>query len=253
MIIGVVDLLIILFVLLGGVVGYKNGFITEGIHFIGIILISVIAFILKDSLMVIMYENLPFFNFFGIIKGISAINVLFYQLLSFLIIFGALFFLLRVLLVITGFVEWLVKLTVFLKISSKILGVLVGILEFYVYVFIVLYILNMPIFNLHYVADSKYGNTVLQETPILSGLVDNTVDAYNDVWVIIRNRDKNSDKEVNTLVLATLLDHNLLTIDSARKLVEANKIDITDDSMLDNYSDNNNFYSYVRDKIPVSN
>ena len=122
-------------------------------------------------------------------------------------------------------------------------------LEFYIYIFIILYILNMPIFNLHYVKDSNFGNTVLNETPVLSGLVDKTVTAYNDVWVIIKNKDQNSNKEINTLVLATLLDHKLININSAKKLVNANKIDITDPTILDNYTDNYNFYDYVKDKI----
>ena len=122
-------------------------------------------------------------------------------------------------------------------------------LEFYIYIFIILYILNMPIFNLHYVKDSNFGNTVLNETPVLSGLVDETVTAYNDVWVIIKNKDQNSNKEINTLVLATLLDHKLININSAKKLVNANKIDITDPTILDNYNDNYNFYYYIKDKI----
>ena len=250
--ISIVDALIVIFILLGGIVGYKNGFIREGIHFVGIIIISVIAFILKDFLMVFLYENLPFFNFLGIFKGLSAINILFYQLLSFIIIFAALLFLLRVVIVITGFIEYLVKLTVFLKFSSKILGMIVGALEFYVYVFIVLYILNMPIFNLHYVADSQFGIKVLNETPILSNYVDNTMDTYSDISDIIKNKDKNSNKEINTLILASLLEHKLMTVDSAKKLVASNKIDITDPSILDNYTDNN-YYNYVKERIPNGN
>ena len=147
MIIRIVDAFIILFILLGGVVGYKNGAIKEGMQFIGILVVVIVSFLLKDRLMVVLYENLPFFDFFGFIKGISAINILFYQLVSFLIIFAALTFLLKVLIVITGFIEWMLKLTVFLKIPSKILGIFVGVLEFYVYTFLILYILNMPIFN----------------------------------------------------------------------------------------------------------
>ena len=104
MVLGITDVLIILFIALGGAVGYRNGFIREGIHFIGIVLITIIAFLFKDSLMILLYENLPFFNFFGVIKGVTAINILFYQILSFIIIFAALFFLLRVLIVITGLI-----------------------------------------------------------------------------------------------------------------------------------------------------
>ncbi len=249
--ISIVDALIVIFIILGGIVGYKNGFIREGIHLIGVIIIAIISFMLKDSLMVLLYENLPFFNFFGIIKGISALNILFYQLLSFITIFCALIFVLRIVLVVTGLIEWLVKLTVFLKASSKILGIIVGAIEFYVYIFIILYIINMPIFNLSYVANSKYGNQVLNKTPILSGLVDNTVDTYSDIWAIINNKDNSSDKEINTLVLATLLDHKLITVDSAKKLVENNKINITDPSILDNYTDDNNFYNYVKKVLPT--
>ena len=235
--VGIVDIFIVLFVLMGGIVGYKNGAIKEGVQFVGLLICLIVAFIFKDQLMILMYENLPFFNFFGIIRGLDAINVLFYQLIAFIVIFAALMFILKVLIVITGFVELLLKMTVFLSVPSKIIGIFVGMIEFYVYVFVVLYILNMPIFNLSYVADSKYGNIVLENTPILSSFVDNTVNVYVDVWNIIKNRDKKSNKEVNTLVLVTLLDNKLITVDSARKLVSANKIIIEDESILDDYED----------------
>lgn len=246
--ISIVDALIVLLILMGAIVGYKHGAIQEGIKFVGIFVVLILSFILKDKLMILMYENLPFFDFFGFIKGLDAINILFYQLVSFLIIFAALTFILKVLIVITGFVEWLLKLTVFLRIPSKIIGIFIGMLEYYVYVFIVLYILNMPIFNLTYVNDSKYGNSVLENTPILSNLVSDTVDVYKDVWNIIKNKDNKSNREVNSLVLATLLDNKLITIDSARKLVESNKIIIEDNSILDNYKDDGNFYEEIKER-----
>ena len=137
--ISLVDAFLVIFIIMGGVVGFKNGAIKEGMNFVGIILVALIAFIFKDKLMVVLYENLPFFDFFGLIKGISAVNILFYQLISFIIIFMALYFVLRVLIVITGFIEWLLKLTIFLRVPSKILGIVVGALEFYVYSFIILY------------------------------------------------------------------------------------------------------------------
>lgn len=245
MVISLVDAIIILLILMGGIVGYKNGFIKEGMQFVGMLFIVIVSFLLKDSLMVLLYENLPFFNFFGFIKEISAINILFYQLIAFLIIFLALTFILKVLIVITGFIEWMLKLTVFLKIPSKILGIFVGILEFYVYTFIILYVLNMPVFNLSYVADSKYGEAILNNTPILSTMVDDTVKAYTDVWEIIKNKDDMTNTEVNTLVLVKLLDNKLITVDSAKKLVDANKIIITDKSILDNYSDDEYFYDEI--------
>lgn len=246
--ISIVDAFIVLFVLMGGIVGYKHGAIREGTQFVGLIVVLIVSFILKDKLMIILYENLPFFNFFGLIEGLDAVNILFYQLISFIFIFAILTFILRVLIVITGLVEWLLKLTVFFSVPSKIIGIFVGMLEFYVYVFVVLYILNMPVFNLTYVSDSRFGNSVLENTPVLSGLVDGTVTVYTDVWNIIQNRDKRSNSEVNTLVLATLLDNKLITIDSARKLVQSNKIIIRDPSILDEYEDSDSFYDMVKDR-----
>lgn len=245
MIVSIVDALIVVIVIMGGIVGYKHGAIKEGTQFIGLIVVLIISFLLKDSLMVVMYENLPFYKFFGLIEGVDAVNVLFYQLIAFLIIFIALTFILRVLIVITGFVEWLLKLTVFFSVPSKIIGIFVGMLEFYVYIFVVLYILNMPVFNLTYVNDSKFGSAILDNTPVLSGLVDDTVNVYTDIFNIIKDRDGKSNSEVNTLVLATLLDNKLITIDSARKLVDSNKIVIDDVTVLDNYKDDGNFYDEI--------
>lgn len=243
----VVDVIIVLFILLGGVVGFKNGVIKEGTKFIGFFVIVIVSFLLKDSLMVILYENMPFFNFFGFIQGLDAINILLYQLIAFLIIFVALLFLLRVVLVVTGLIEWLVKMTVFFSLPSKILGIGVGVLEYYVYVFIGLYVLSMPVFNLSFVNDSKFADGVLDNTPILSNMVDDTVEVYKDVWEIIKNKNNDNRKEVNTLVLATLLDNNLITVESARELVESNKIIVDDASFLDNYVDDINFYDKVKE------
>lgn len=235
--VGLVDVFIVLFIIMGGIVGFKHGAIREGTQFIGLFVVIVLSFMLKDKLMVMFYENLPFFNFFGIIRGLDAINILFYQLLSFLVIFIAFMFVLKVLIVITGFVELLLKMTVFLSLPSKILGIVVGALEYYVYLFIALYILNMPIFNLTFVNESNLGSKMLENTPILSSLVDDTVSVYADVWNIIKTRDDKSNKEVNTLVLSTLLENKLITVESARKLVDSNKIIIDDDTIFELYDE----------------
>lgn len=246
--VSLVDVLVVLLILMGAIVGFKNGAIKEGTKFIGTFIVIIISFILKDQLMVLLYENLPFFNFFGVIKGIDAINILLYQLVSFVIIFIALMFLLKVLVVITGLVEKLLKMTIFLSIPSKIAGIFVGALEFYVYLFIALYVLNMPIFNLTFVSESKLGTAILENTPILSDLVDDTVEVYSDVWNIIRNKGDKSNKEINTLVLATLLDNELITVDSAKKLVRSNKIIVEDNSLLDEYEEDDDLYDKLKER-----
>lgn len=243
--VSIVDIIIVLMIIMGAIVGFKNGAIKEGTKFIGLFVVIVLAFILKDKLMVLMYENLPFFDFFGLIKGLDAINILFYQLVSFLIIFAALMFVLKVLLVVTGLIEWLLKMTIFLSIPSKIIGLVVGALEYYVYLFIVLYILNMPIFGLTLISESEFGTAILKNTPVLSELVDDTVEVYSDVWDVIKNRGDLTNKQVNTYVLATLLDNGLISIESARDLVESNYIVIEDNSILDRYNEDENFFESI--------
>ena len=92
MVIGLVDVFIVLFLALGGLIGFKSGAIKELTRFIGFFLVVLVAFYLKDRLMVFLYENLPFYNFFGIIRGLDSLNILLYQLISFVVIFLTLYF-----------------------------------------------------------------------------------------------------------------------------------------------------------------
>ncbi len=240
MIIGLIDVFIILFLAMGGIIGFKSGAIKELTRFVGFFLVVLISFYLKDKLMVLLYENLPFFDFGGIFKGIDAINILLYQLISFLVIFMMLIFLLKVLIVITGLVEWLVKMTIFLSLPSKLLGMVIGVIEYYVYIFLILYILNMPVFNITFVSESKLGNIILNDTPVLSKMVDSTVKVYSDVWEIIKNKENRSNSEINELVLESLLNHKLITLDSAEKLLQSNKIIVHDTNLLDRYKKQQN-------------
>ena len=101
----VVDVIIIALLILGGVAGFKAGVIKKLTDFIGMFVVIILAFYLKNYISVIMYENLPFFNFFGLINGIDALNILLYEVIAFLVIFIALLFVLKVVLMLTGLVE----------------------------------------------------------------------------------------------------------------------------------------------------
>lgn len=248
MVIGLVDVFIVLFLALGGLIGFKSGAIKELTRFIGFFLVVLVAFYLKDRLMVFLYENLPFYNFFGIIRGLDSLNILLYQLISFVVIFLTLYFILRVLIVVTGLVEWLVKMTVFLSLPSKIIGLFIGVVEYYVYIFIILYILNVPLFHLTFINESKFGRMILENTPILSSMVDDTVKVYSDVFEVIQNKKGRSNREINTLVLVSLLDHKLISVDSAKKLVSSNKVVVDDQLDLDQYEENDHFYDQLKER-----
>lgn len=231
----IVDIIIILMVILGAVVGFKDGFIKRTTSFLGTFVVLAISFALKNPLSVLMYENLPFFKFGGLIKGIDIINILVYELLAFFVVAIALSFILKVLITITGLIEKLLKMTIFLSIPSKILGIFVGALEYYVYVFLALVFLNLPAFNIEIVRESELANKVLNETPFLSGLVSTTVDTYTEVYDVLHDNNNMSNVEINEKVLDLLLEKEVITVDSAQRLVDMNKIYIEDTSILDKY------------------
>lgn len=229
----VADIVILIALALGAVIGFKEGVIKKTADFLGTFIIIILAFYLKNDLSVLMYETLPFFNFGGFIKGVEAINILLYEIIAFLIVFAALLFLLKVILMVTGLIEKILKATVILSIPSKILGIVVGIIESYVYVFLVLVVLTLPLFKLPYVRESKIGNFMLNNTPILSGISEEMIDIYGSVYTIVDEKDNKTNEELNEEVLELLIEKQVISKDSAKKLVNKNKIHINDKSILE--------------------
>lgn len=229
----VVDVIIIALLILGGVAGFKAGVIKKLTDFIGMFVVIILAFYLKNYISVIMYENLPFFNFFGLINGIDALNILLYEVIAFLVIFIALLFVLKVVLMLTGLVEKILKATVILSIPSKLLGIVVGVIEMYVYIFLVLVIATLPVFDSSFLKDSKMANYILDNTLVLSNVSNEITDIYGDVYDIIDNRKDKSNEEMNEEILKVLIDKKVVTKESAKKLVERNKVHINDMSIVE--------------------
>ncbi len=229
----VVDVIIIALLILGGVAGFKAGVIKKLTDFIGMFVVIILAFYLKNYISVIMYENLPFFNFFGLINGIDTLNILLYEVIAFLVIFIALLFVLKVVLMLTGLVEKILKATVILSIPSKLLGIVVGVIEMYVYLFLILVIVSLPIFDSSFLKDSKMNNFILNNTPVLSGVSEKIIDIYGDVYNIIDNRKNKTNEQLNEEILKVLIDKKVVTKESAKKLVDKNKIHINDKSIVE--------------------
>lgn len=231
----IIDAIIILILLMGAVIGFKQGAIKKTVSFVGTFAIIIIAFIFKNDLSVLFYENLPFFDFWGAFKGIQVLNIILYEIIAFLVVFSLLFIVLRMLIVITGFAELLLKATIFLAIPSKILGIFVGLIEYYVYVFIALFVISLPVFNLVDLNESKFAGTILNNTPLLSGLADDTVEVYTEVYNIIDNRGNKSTEELNEEVLTFMLDKKAISYESAKSLIDQNKVFVKDKEFIEVY------------------
>lgn len=231
----IIDAIIILIILLGGIVGFKEGVIKKLTSIIGLIVVVILSFALKNYLSVFFYENLPFFDLWGIFKGIQVLNILFYEMLAFVIISSILTVVYRILLGITGIIEKVLKATIILSIPSKILGFFVGLIENYIWVYLFLFVLTLPIFNIKDIYESKIAMFIINETPILSKYTDKTLDIYNDLYSIIDNREDKTNEEVNEEAMKLMLKYDIITAESAQKLVDRNKVIVNDDSFIEAY------------------
>ena len=74
-----IDIVILVVLALGAFFGFKRGFIKETVSFLGFVFAVVVSFLLKDQVSVFLYSHLPFFKFGGIVKGVTALNILVYE------------------------------------------------------------------------------------------------------------------------------------------------------------------------------
>jgi len=224
---GLVDIIIFIFIFLGGVWGWKRGVFKELVSALGIILITILAFVLKNPLSVILYENLPFFKFGGIFKGVTVLNIALYELLAFFIVFSILTVLWRLVIFASSIVQRFIDMTIILGIPSKILGFLIGLVEYYLICFIVLYILVLPIFSVQKVVDSKFANFILEKTPFVSCKFGENIEFLNE-FASLKDKYKSTDSatQFNYDTLDLFLKYDIIDVNSAKKLREKNKLRI---------------------------
>ena len=233
----IVDLIIIIFLLFGALIGFKRGTTRQLVSLVGTIAVIVLAFLLKNHLSILFYENLPFFNFFGAIKGVTVLNIALYEFISFFIVLAGLTIILRVLMFATAIFEKVLAFTIILGIPSKIVGAFLGILESYLYVFVIIYILMMPVFNLNFISESDYAMTILNKTPIISRYLDSSIEVFEEFRELKEKYEVIDDSnEFNKETLDLFLKYNIVTVESIEKLQARGKLDIDSmDSVLNNY------------------
>ena len=190
----IVSLIILILLSFGFLLGFKRGFTYQLIKMIGVFLIFFLATILKKPFGLFLYNHFDIFNLNKVV------GIIVYQFISFFILFFILNILLVVLLKLSRVFESILKATIILGIPSKILGGLLGFIEYYIYIFVILLILNLPIFDLD-LNNSFLVNFMLDKTPIISHNT-NIVDELKD----ISNGDINDYEEM----IQTLIDKKII-------------------------------------------
>lgn len=224
----IIDVLIFLTILLMGVIGFKKGVLKQTVSTVGFVIVVILSFYLKNPIAEFLSLHLPFFEFNGLVGGMT-LNILLYQSISFLLVIILLETILNVIIKITGIVEKILKYTIILGIPSKILGMIVGLIEGFIIVFIALFFFKQPTFNIKAFEDSKLTDPILNNTPVLSSVASGFVDTFNDIYELNNsyNDNKLNSNELNLASIDVMLKHEIVTPNYIMKLVEHNKIKVS--------------------------
>lgn len=234
----ITDFLIVIFVLLGAFVGAKQGFTKSLVSFLGTVIVVILAYFLKNPVSEFLMSFCPFFNFGGIIKGVTVLNIAVYEVIAFVLMFVILMVVLNALLFATGIFEKILKFTIVLGMPSAIFGAIIGAIKNYVIVFFVLYILSMPNFvDVSFVKDSKFREPILANTPLLSHIAGSALEALDEFKGLADKYTSSEDTNAYNLeTLDVFLKYKIVTVKTTEKLIESGKISIEGiDSVLNKY------------------
>lgn len=221
----IVDAIIILTILFGGVVGLKKGFTRQLVDTVGIIAVIVISFMLKGVVSEFLYKFMPFFNFSNRFAGITSMNILLYEIVSFVLIFAVLSTLLGVLKKTTSLFEKMLNATIILGIPSKILGFFVGLINNFIISFIVLYVLSLPVFGLNLVTESQVTQKILNSTPVLSNICNDSLEVFNEMSKLMDEYKTNPKRaDLNQRTINLLIEYDIIEKDTVNKLIKNGKL-----------------------------
>lgn len=225
--VSLLDAFIILFLLVGAVIGFKKGLIKSVVSLVGTILVVVLSLILKNPLSVFLYTYFPFFN-----VGLEAFNILIYEGIAFIIVFILLTIILKIVIKISGLIEAFLKFTVILAIPSKVLGAIFGFVEYYIFLFIILFLLSQFNFGNGLILNSKWAAKIMENTPVISNVVEDTYNSINELITLNSNYDENEQKKFNSDAIEILLKYKIISVENLEKLIDKGKIE--SDSVMQN-------------------
>lgn len=224
----IIALVIVVFLVLEVVNGYKKGFLESSVRLVGFILVIIGSFLLKNPLSVYLYTNFPFFKFSGIFKGLYALNIIAYEIIAFILLFVVLYILFKVICEITKLVDKLLSLIFFIGIPNKILGAILGFVQGIVTLYFVIAVFKIGTNLFGYEMKPSLADYIV-EVPILKQTFGSTLDSLDKVTNLAKNYEFTKDKdEANEEVLDILLEYDIISKENLDKLIDSGKISVND-------------------------
>lgn len=221
------EIVIIIIILLGALIGFKKGAIKEIFELVGTISIIIIAYLLKGYLASFLIKLLPFFNFKGYV-GLYSINFLIYDVISFIIIFVLLYCILNILINLAGFIDKLINLSVIFALPSKIIGLVLGMVNALVFVFLLCYIAMQIPHTQKYVMESKVSTSILERTPIVNVVCSKGILVSEDVYnKLLGYSFKEEDtQDMNLQIATSVAKYGLVDKTLIQEAINAGKLNL---------------------------
>lgn len=235
----IVDAILILFLLLGAVLGFKKGAIKSLVVLIGTILVVVISYYLKNPIAELLLDYCPFIKFGGAWTGLVTLNILLYEALAYVLVFVVLSSILSLFIKVSGILETVLKMTIILGIPSKIIGAVLGFLEAVVFSFIVLFVLLQFNGTSKMVSDSSLAISIIDKTPFIGHMVDDTYKAIQDINKLQDKYKNDNNKDAyNAEILTIMLKYKVVTPELTQKLIADKKLNFAGvQNVLDSYKE----------------
>ena len=223
----ILDICLIILFLMFIIVGFKRGVIKELFSFVGIVAVFILSYVLKGIVGKYLCAYLPFISFSGVLYKLTAINILMYQLIAFILVFAILLSIYAIILKISKFLQKIINMTIVLIIPSKLFGGLVSFLECYILVFIFSLILMIPLGNNSVFNESAIIDFILYKTPILTSYTKNIVEPINEIYDLGRKVSKNKldINDANLETLNIMLKYEIVDKETVENLIKLHKLD----------------------------
>ena len=214
-----ISIIIVLIILSFGILGLKRGVIKEAAVVLGNIAAIILAFLLKGLLANFLINLFPPFRVNSVFGPLSSLSIIFYQLIAFLVLLIIFHFILRIIVSLSGIISKIVDATVILILPNRIFGFVLGIIEGYIIMFIVLNVLMIPLSSNDDFMNSKVRKSIMEDTPVLKDSFGGINTTLEEIMALDKSDSKNS---LNLKVIDILLKNKIVTVDEVKEL-ETNK------------------------------
>lgn len=170
------DLLILVFLIGGLITGFRRGLVLQAIQMFGFIVAFIVSYLYYKSLaekfvLWVPYPGVTAHSKLAFSVGELDLEMTFYRMLAFVLIFIVVKFGLQLIASMFDFLKYLPVL----GFGSQLVGAFLGVIEFYISMFLILYIAYLlPIdFIQSFIQKSIFAKSMFEHTPILSETVKN--------------------------------------------------------------------------------